>query len=392
MRGLERRHPFRPERTWRVGHRVLADRVDARDLDPPETVLDQVVRDVRIILIQVGQHAREPAIERLAHGLRVERRVCDGVDAEWIVGVILDCAVEPRRLRRVRDPRVFRPDVIGNLVLDDLDAHPMGFVDEGAELVHRSEPLLDVVVVRRVVAVVVLRSVVVVIDRRHPDRRDAKVLQIGQTLPDSGDVPSVVGARIRPIHAGRVVRPAAVGKPVRHDEVDDVVRREPGEASGWVRPLQESERYGRPGLPGLNVKSNGTRFRIASDSGICDQRRPGGVRRLSDDLDSRRGRNEFCRLQSPSTDEQLHFRPGVTDPPRRRIAFRNNRRWSLGRDGRNCDDGGADRQQQCEEEGGPNRVSSHWSPLRRFHRATLRPEPTRHRPRRTPSSRSARSA
>ena len=86
--------------------------------------------------------------------------------------------------------------------------------------------------------------------------------------------------------------------------------------------------------------------RVRADACVGDQRRPGSIGRLPEDLDTRCGRTQLGRLQSLAADEQLHLGPRMADPPRRRIALRDYRSGPLDRDDRNGDDGGADRQQQ----------------------------------------------
>src|SRR2546429_9448900 len=61
--------PVRPKRAGHVLEGILTNRVNSRDADPPQSILSDITRDFRIVLIQVRQDVDEPALERLALNL-----------------------------------------------------------------------------------------------------------------------------------------------------------------------------------------------------------------------------------------------------------------------------------------------------------------------------------
>ena len=202
---------------------ILADAVDAGVLDPPDTVLDQVVGDQRIVLVQVGHTAVEPAVgEEFALGrsrVRVDRRplVVAGADE----GVV---EVEPVAGRQVAHPPVAAAAVVEDHVHDDLHAASVGLVDEVDVLLHGAEARIDVVVVRDGVAVV--GAGVVLLDRVEPDGGHAQVIDVVEMIYHTLDVTTVTAAGAAAVGAGAfdgVVVRIAVCKTVRRDEVQDVI-------------------------------------------------------------------------------------------------------------------------------------------------------------------------
>src|ERR1035441_1511325 len=162
---------------------------------------------------------------------------------------------------------MIRAGVIGHLILNDLDAHGMGLVDQFAELVERAEVLLDGIVVHGAVSVVVgdgavaigfafVAAVGVVVDGSEPERGDAERFQVGQVLDDAFAIAAMVVAALGTIvqaaaHWRIVVGWIAVRKTVGHDQVDHVVGRETLEAAGAVERGNNRERS-------LGVAARGT--------------------------------------------------------------------------------------------------------------------------------------
>ena len=207
---MERAAPLRPEPARHVGQRVLADRVQARHAHPPERVLDEVPRDVGIVLAEVGQDVDEPAVQRLALDVRRGVRIGDGPGLPDVLRVSLRASVEPGRGRGIRHPRVIGAGVVRHLVLDHLQSeavrrvHQLPVLGEVAEvLVHGVEVHRAVTVVvgdgGAVVALALVEVVHVVVDGRGPDRGDAEVLQVGQAVDDPLQVATVVVARLRAV-------------------------------------------------------------------------------------------------------------------------------------------------------------------------------------------------
>ena len=254
---VDGRRPIAPEPSRHIRHGVLADAVDAGAADPPERVLNQVARHLGIVLVQIRQNAGEPAIERAALRGRRSVRIDQRPGAPGVRKVLRLGAVEPGRRRRILDPGVIRAGVVRHLVLNHLDAERVGAVHQLAEIVERSEVLLDGVEIDRAVAVVIgdrlvvvllalVQMVDVVVDRREPDGGHAEIFQIGEVLDDPAEIAAVIVAGLRAIvHAARdgrvVVGRVAVGEAVGHQEVDHVVGREALEAAGGGERRDDGE-------------------------------------------------------------------------------------------------------------------------------------------------------
>ena len=221
--------PAGSEEGVHVGMGILADAVDAGVLDPPDSVLDQVVGNQRVVLVQVGHAAVEPAVGEefaLRRGrVRVNRRplVVAGADE----GVV---EIEPVAGRQIAHPPVAAAAVVEDHVHDDLHATGVGLVDEVDVFLHGAEARIDVIVVRDGIAVV--SAGVVLLDRVEPDGGHAQVIDIVEVVHDTLDVTAVAAAGAAAVGAGTfdgVVVRVAVCKTVRGDEVQDVIG---GEALG----------------------------------------------------------------------------------------------------------------------------------------------------------------
>ena len=334
---LERLHPALPEGARHVRPRVLPDPVEAERTHPPQRVLDDVPGDLVIVLIQVGQDVDEPSIERVA--LRLGRRMrilqCPGLPC---VGDVLRFgAVEPCRRRRVGHPRVVRTRVVRDLVLNHLDAKPLGRLHEGQEIGHRAKVLLDPIEVHGAVAVIVgnrevvvllflIQVVDVVVPRVQPESRDAQVLQVRQLLADAGKVAAVVIAALGSIEQARrgrrvVVGRVAVPEPVWHQQVNDIVRGEPLKPSGARKRSRDLER---------SIRGAGRR----GDAQPASARRRGRINRHVDeqvrarriDTDEADGEPipdgvDASALQASAVDQNANRVPRVTGPPVRRFDF-----------------------------------------------------------------------
>ena len=255
---LDRRHPGAPEAPVDVGQRVLADSVEAAHAHPPERVLDDVAGCLLVVLVEVGQHVDEPACECRLLGLLGGVRVGERPDLPGVGEVLLLGPVEPGRRRRVLEPVVVGPRVVGHLVLDQLEAARVGGVDQLAQLGHVPEALVDGVEVLGVVAVVArhrlavrdfleVEPVGVVVDRVEPDRGDAQVLQVREPVDHPLQVAAVKAAGLGAVEQvrrarARVVGGIAVREAVGHDQVDHVVGREPLEAALARKRREQLER------------------------------------------------------------------------------------------------------------------------------------------------------
>src|SRR5205823_9218432 len=105
-------HPVRPKRQWHVLESILTQRVDSRDADPPQSILSDIARDFRIVLIQVRKDVDEPTLERLALNLIGRMRITHRPGLPDIRQMMILRAIEPGGRGRVVNPWVIRPGVV----------------------------------------------------------------------------------------------------------------------------------------------------------------------------------------------------------------------------------------------------------------------------------------
>src|SRR2546430_4439670 len=141
--------------------------------------------------------------------------------------MLLRCAMEPVGQRRSRNPRVTRANVIGDRVEKNLHAPFVRSGDEIFVVVESSQMWIDGIEIYRAVSVVIVGGSVFH-DRRQPERRDAKILQIVQMVPDAAEIASVPCAWFCAIvgtgkFSGLVAGGVTIAEAVRHDEVKNIV-------------------------------------------------------------------------------------------------------------------------------------------------------------------------
>ena len=321
-----------------VGQRVLPHAVEAGDADPPQRVLDLVARRLGVVLVQVGQDVDEPALERRLLRLGSRVRVLERPGLPGVREVLLLRAVVPRRRRRVRHPRVVRPAVVRDLVLDHPDARGVGPVDHLAQRREIAEVLLDAVEVDGPVAVVVgdrlpvvglavVQVVDVVVPGVEPQRGDAELLQVRQLLDDPAQVAAVVVPRLRAVEealraGGVVVRRIAVREAVGHDQVDDVVRREALEAALSREGSEELERHRRRPAGGLQRDRARAGRGARVDRDVDERVRAALVDLHRPRAEARSGRARRGAGEARPADEQPHGVDRVPGPPARRLDLR----------------------------------------------------------------------
>src|SRR5437588_10264053 len=110
--------PARPKRAGDVLEGILTNRVNSGDADPPQSILSDITRDLRIVLIQVRQDVDEPTLERLALDLISRVGIPHGPRLPNIRQVMILRAIEPGRRGRVVNPRLIRTRMVRDLVLD----------------------------------------------------------------------------------------------------------------------------------------------------------------------------------------------------------------------------------------------------------------------------------
>ena len=143
--------PFVPESIGHVLPRIHANPVHARRADPPERVLNQITRDFRIVLIEIGQEVQEPTFHGCLFQTLNRTRIVQHPGLKDIGQVVLLRAVEPGRRRRIIDPGMIRAGVIYHFVLDDLEVKFVRGCDELAQFCERAKVFFDCVEVLRIV-------------------------------------------------------------------------------------------------------------------------------------------------------------------------------------------------------------------------------------------------
>ena len=106
---------------------------------------------------------------------------------------MLQRAVKPIGQRRIRNPEMFRSDVIRHNVKKNLHPLLVRGCDEFHIILQRSQMCIDGIEVHGAVSVVVLCGSIFH-DRCEPERGHAKILQIGQVILNPAEVAAVVRA------------------------------------------------------------------------------------------------------------------------------------------------------------------------------------------------------
>src|SRR5579864_1107737 len=151
-------------------------------------------------------------------------------------------SVEPGGRWGIGRPGMVGSGVVGDLVLNDLQAERVGGIDEPLKGGEVTEVLVDAIEVDGAVAVVIgdglavilftfVQVIYVVVDRSDPESRDAEILEVREMLQYPLKIASVIVTGLAPIvqtaRDGRIVVGwIAIGKTVGHDEVDHIVGRE----------------------------------------------------------------------------------------------------------------------------------------------------------------------
>src|SRR5882724_2762294 len=141
--------------------------------------------------------------------------------------MLLRCAMEPVGQGRSRNPGMARANVIRDRVEENLHVPLMRSGYEIFVVIESSQMRIDGIKIHRAVSVVIVGGSVFH-DRCQPKRRDAKILQIVQMVPDAAEIASVPCAWLCAIvGTGKFSRLVAggitIGEAVRHDEVKNIV-------------------------------------------------------------------------------------------------------------------------------------------------------------------------
>ena len=225
--GLNRLAPLAHHRLVGVRIGILPDAVDATVLDPPDRVLDQVSRHVRILLVEIGHRGDEPAVQHpvavVVGRVRIEVDLLVVIRLHVIVQVI-----EPILARDIFHPGVVAAAVVEDHVHNDLHTSLVSIVDEVDIFLVGAETWVYTIIVGCRVTVIGTTFHIIFQYGIEPDCRDAQVLDIIHVLFDAGQVAPVAGVGVIAVYlislpqGDLVVVGVAVGEAVRHDQVEDI--------------------------------------------------------------------------------------------------------------------------------------------------------------------------
>ncbi len=119
-----------PESIWHILPGVHANAIKPGRPNPPERVLDQIPRNFRIALIQVGKKIEEPALHCLFFQALYRARIVERPRLKNIFQVVLPGAVEPGRRGRIINPWMIGTRMVNDFILNDLEAKPMRDCDQ----------------------------------------------------------------------------------------------------------------------------------------------------------------------------------------------------------------------------------------------------------------------
>ncbi len=104
---MQRGIPVAPEWPGRILKRILANRVRACAGDPPDRVLNQILRQLRVVLIQIREFARKPPIEHAASQCRACIRIRQRPRLKIQSGVVRARALKPTIAGRIISETIF---------------------------------------------------------------------------------------------------------------------------------------------------------------------------------------------------------------------------------------------------------------------------------------------
>src|SRR5258707_12792567 len=109
--------PPMPESVRDILPGVHADAVRASDANPPESILNQIARNLWIVLIEVGKEVEKPTFHRFFFQQRNGPRIVQRPRLKNVGQMLLLRAVEPGGRGRIIDPGMIWPDVIHDFIL-----------------------------------------------------------------------------------------------------------------------------------------------------------------------------------------------------------------------------------------------------------------------------------
>ena len=257
---FDRGHPVAPEGARHIRPSILTYTVHATHPNPPQRVLNDVARNLGVVLIEIGQNVDEPAVE--CRTLKLGRciRVSDRPRLPAVVGVLLDGAMKPCWRWWVGRPRVIRAGVIGDHIENDFYPLRVRGIHQLLELRQSADVFVDIIKIDRAITVIVgdslaivllffVQLVGVVVQRVEPDRGDAKRFEVGQLLLHACKVAAVVVASLvaieHPLRCTVVVARVTIGEPIGHDAIDGIVNAKALKATGRWQRWRNGERHRR---------------------------------------------------------------------------------------------------------------------------------------------------
>ena len=211
-----------PEGAAHIWKRIQANAVEVCCLHPPHCVLNQIARDQRIFLVQVGHGIGKPAVGDIAPRLYGSMRINQLVEIMGSRAMNLERAVKPIRRGRIEHPRMLHAKMIGHQVDHQLHIPCVQRIGKMAIVIQRAEVRIHRIKIGGCVAVVRLRHTAIGSNRRCPKRRNAELLQVIQMLFDPGEVAAMPAAGGGAIVAGWIARLIAVGEAIGHDQVKHI--------------------------------------------------------------------------------------------------------------------------------------------------------------------------
>ena len=225
--GLDRLAPLAHHRLVCVGISILADAIDTAVLDPPDGILDQVFRHMRILLVEVGHRGNKPAVQHpvavVVGSVRIEVDLLVVICLHVIVQVI-----EPVLARDVLHPGMIAAAVVEDHVHNDLHTSLVSIVDEVDIFLVGAETWVYTVIVGCRITVIGTTLHIIFQYGIEPDCRDAQVLDIIHVLFDACKVATVAGVGVITVYLislpqrNLVVVGVAVGETVRHDQIENI--------------------------------------------------------------------------------------------------------------------------------------------------------------------------
>ena len=161
-----------------------------RVLNPPDRILNQIIRHKRILLIQIRHGRNEPAIRlhfcvKLGNMRILNRLTAVGRRHKFAI------KINPILKRKILHPPVAIATVVQDHIHDEFDPFLIGFLGQLSVLLIRPKTRINQIMIRDRIAMVTLLRLVIRHDRHIPNRRKSHVMNVRQSVNDSFEVPAM---------------------------------------------------------------------------------------------------------------------------------------------------------------------------------------------------------